>query len=166
MELAYRIGSRHITVTVRRGGDGQFALMVDGHERNVDATLLDPTTVRLSVDGMPHTAFVARVGTVYHVIVAGELYVLNAESGAARHHAPLAPPRIVAPMPGKVLAVLVRAGQEIASGAGLLILEAMKMEHRILAEAPARVRAVHVSDGQMVDAGAVLVELDYADTAG
>ena len=74
----------------------------------------------------------------------------------------LASPQIVAPMPGKVLQVLVRAGQQVAAGDGLLILEAMKMEHRMTAEAPATVRAVHVADGQMVDAGTVLVELEYA----
>jgi biotin carboxyl carrier protein len=64
-------------------------------------------------------------------------------------------------MPGKVLQVLVRVGQSVAADEGLLVLEAMKMEHRIAAEAPATVRAVHVADGQMVDAGAVLIELEY-----
>ena len=61
----------------------------------------------------------------------------------------------------KVLQVLVELGQTVAAGDGLVVVEAMKMEHRIAAEADAVVRAVHVSAGQMVDGGAVLIELDY-----
>ena len=70
-------------------------------------------------------------------------------------------PKVVAPMPGKVLQVLVERGQTVAAGDGLVVVEAMKMEHRIAAEADAVVRAVHVAAGQMVDGGSVLIELDY-----
>jgi pyruvate carboxylase subunit B len=69
-------------------------------------------------------------------------------------------------MPGKVLSVLVGEGQEVATGDGLLILEAMKMENRIVAEARAIVRRVHVTEGQMVDGGAILLELDYVEASG
>jgi pyruvate carboxylase subunit B len=69
-------------------------------------------------------------------------------------------------MPGKILSVLVEEGQEVASGDGLLILEAMKMENRIVAEAPAVVRRVHVSDGQMVEGGALLIELEFQESGG
>jgi pyruvate carboxylase subunit B len=56
----------------------------------------------------------------------------------------LAAPEIVSPMPGKVTQVLVKEGDKVAAGDGLLILEAMKMENRLTAEAPAIVRKVHV----------------------
>jgi biotin carboxyl carrier protein len=165
MVQGFRCGERQLAVTLQRTGPARFALTVDGQVREVEATLLDAATLQLVSDGTVRTVSVARVGDAYHVGIAGEVYVLTAASpsgaGAADRTAVLAAPQILAPMPGKVLQVLVRVGQQVAAGDGLLILEAMKMEHRMIAEAPATVRAVHVVDGQMVDAGAVLVELEY-----
>lgn len=164
MQRTYRCGSRHLDVSLQRTAAGHFAMTVDGRARAVEAALLDASTLQLAVDGVVHTVQVARVGDAYHVAIAGEVYVLlpaSARTPARDHPVVLAMPQIVAPMPGKVLQVLVQAGQQVTAGDGLLILEAMKMEHRMTAEAPATVRAVHVIDGQMVDAGAVLIELEY-----
>lgn len=65
-----------------------------------------------------------------------------------------------APMPGKILAVRVAAGQKVAKGETLVILEAMKMEHEVTAPHDGVVREVCIEVGQQVDAGAVLVALD------
>ncbi|MGH7785806.1 MAG: biotin/lipoyl-containing protein [Candidatus Binatia bacterium] len=162
MHITFTLGARHLSVTQQRGADGRLEVSVDGTPHAVEATLLDATTLRLVVDGATHTLPVARVGDAVHVAIDGEVYVLAPQApDTADTGAILAAPQIVAPMPGKVLQVLVQAGQAVASGDGLLILEAMKMEHRIVAEAAATVQAVHVVDGQMVDAGVVLVELEY-----
>jgi len=161
---SYRCADRSLEVTVQRTAMGRFAVVVEGHAHEIEASLSDDSTLQLVVDGAVHTALVARVGAAYHVALAGEIYTLApVVSGAASpdHPVVLAPPQIVAPMPGKVLQVLVQPGQHLGAGDGLLILEAMKMEHRIAAEAAATVQAVHVVDGQMVDAGVVLVELEY-----
>ena len=70
------------------------------------------------------------------------------------------PPGLVrAPMPGLVLRVEVEAGQELAAGAGLVVLEAMKMENEIRSPGPGRVKAVLVEPGQAVEKGAPLVEI-------
>jgi len=66
---------------------------------------------------------------------------------------------LVAPMPGKVLAVEVGVGDTVAKGALLMILEAMKMEHRITAPADGSVVAVHISAGDQADNGQLLIEL-------
>jgi 3-methylcrotonyl-CoA carboxylase alpha subunit len=164
IEHAYRCGSRRIVLTVRRTSPGSFAVVVDGQARTVEATPLDATTLQLRLDGTTYALPIARVGDAYHVAIDGQVYVLVPDAAATAsgdRAAVLAPPQIVAPMPGKVLQVLVQAGQRVAAGDGLLILEAMKMEHRMVAELPATVRAVHVTDGQMVDAGVVLVDLEY-----
>jgi 3-methylcrotonyl-CoA carboxylase alpha subunit len=67
--------------------------------------------------------------------------------------------RVNAPMPGRVLAVDVMAGQSVAAGDRLLVLEAMKMEHRITARAAGTVQAVHVATGDQVADGMLLVEI-------
>jgi glutaconyl-CoA/methylmalonyl-CoA decarboxylase subunit gamma len=66
---------------------------------------------------------------------------------------------IEAPMPGKVLKLLVEEQQQVEAGAPLLVLEAMKMETTLYAEAPAVVAKIPVVAGQMVQHGAVLIEL-------
>jgi len=167
MRHRFRHRDHEVSVELQRKGDGHFAAIIDSGAAELDARALDPATVCVRVGTDAQMVRVARVGPTYQVAVDGLVYVLTPQGAeAADAHHTLAPPEIVAPMPGKVLSVLVQEGQEVASGDGLLILEAMKMENRILAEAPAVVRRVHVVDGQMVDGGAVLIELEYRDDEG
>ena len=63
-------------------------------------------------------------------------------------------------MPGKVLDVLVKTGQEVQAGTPLMVLEAMKMEHRIVAAKDGVVAAIHFEAGDQVTQGAVLLELN------
>ena len=66
---------------------------------------------------------------------------------------------IVAPMPGTVIKVSVRAGSVVSARDPLVVLEAMKMETPLLSPYDATVRAVHVQEGDRVSGGTVLVEL-------
>ncbi|MDE1150700.1 MAG: acetyl/propionyl/methylcrotonyl-CoA carboxylase subunit alpha [Azospirillaceae bacterium] len=65
--------------------------------------------------------------------------------------------RLVAPMPGKVIAVLVAAGDRVEKGQGLVVLEAMKMEHTIKAQGPGTVDTVRYAVGDQVPDGAELI---------
>jgi biotin carboxyl carrier protein len=67
---------------------------------------------------------------------------------------------IKAPMPGLVLDIHVEAGQEVAEGDKILILEAMKMENSLMIHTNARIKAVLVRKGQAVDKNQVLIELE------
>jgi biotin carboxyl carrier protein len=62
-------------------------------------------------------------------------------------------------MPGKIVKVAVREGDEVEEHALLVVLEAMKMEHRIEATVGATVKSVLVNEGQIVTSGTPLVEL-------
>lgn len=167
MQIGYRHGNTHVAVVVHRDAPGRFTVTVNGEPHVVEAQVLDDATVQLQLtggDAAPKAivAHIARIGGETHVALGGEVYVLAAESaGAATAHVTHAPPQIVAPMPGKVLQVLVETGAHVEAGEGLLVLEAMKMEHRIAAPAAATVRTVHVAADQMVDGGAPLVDLEY-----
>jgi pyruvate carboxylase subunit B len=63
-------------------------------------------------------------------------------------------------MPGLVVRVLVEAGQQVTQGAGLVVLEAMKMENELRAAAPGCVAAVRVRPGDTVEKGQSLIELE------
>ena len=67
------------------------------------------------------------------------------------------PRRIVAPMPGRIVKVLVRPGDEVAARQGLVVVEAMKMENELRAPGAGTVTDVKVVEGASVEANAVLV---------
>jgi biotin carboxyl carrier protein len=85
-----------------------------------------------------------------------------AESGARRVRGGLAAAEVTAPMPGKILKVLVNDGDRVAAGQPLVVIEAMKMETALAAESDAIVKRVRVAPGDTIDHGAVLIELSPA----
>ena len=71
-----------------------------------------------------------------------------------------------APMPGLVVRIEVAEGQQVAAGAGLVVVEAMKMENELRAPRPGTVQTVHVAVGQAVEKGASLVTLASPEPSG
>ena len=68
--------------------------------------------------------------------------------------------QLKAPMPGRVVKVLIKVGEVVQRGAPIVIVEAMKMENEMHAPASGTVLKVHVVEGATVDAGQLLVELE------
>jgi biotin carboxyl carrier protein len=71
----------------------------------------------------------------------------------------MGPQVLVAPMPGRIVKVLVAEGQEIQQGAGLLVIEAMKMQNELRAPRAGRVEEIYVQEGTGVESGARLIQL-------
>ncbi len=65
--------------------------------------------------------------------------------------------RLTAPMPGRVLRVLVQPGEAVSAGQGLVVVEAMKMENELSARRDGHVREIAVAEGQSVEAGRLLL---------
>jgi pyruvate carboxylase subunit B len=63
-------------------------------------------------------------------------------------------------MPGKIVKVLVKAGDEVAVRQGLVVIEAMKMENELRATRDGQVKDVHVAEGDLVDAGRLLAVIE------
>ncbi len=70
------------------------------------------------------------------------------------------PATLRAPMPGLVVRVHAVAGQAVAAGAGVVVLEAMKMENELRAPAPAVVKVVRARPGETVEKGQILIEFE------
>ena len=121
--------------------------------------------IAITFDGVEQSARVVPLGRQRYVYVDGQLQKLDlvdplahaAEEEAGGGH-------LTAPMSGTIVAVLVKAGDAVAKGAPLLILEAMKMEHTIAAPADGTVSAVHYRQGDQVSEGADLIDVE--STAG
>ncbi|OYQ24302.1 methylcrotonoyl-CoA carboxylase [Sandarakinorhabdus cyanobacteriorum] len=123
----------------------------------VSARRTGPNGLMIDMGGtlLPAT-MVPQAGSV-EVRLAGQSWSIatmppkKAEAGAG--HA-----QLMAPMPGRVLSVDVTPGQAVAEGDRLLVLEAMKMEHRLTARTAGTIKAVHVATGDQVADGMMLVE--------
>jgi 3-methylcrotonyl-CoA carboxylase alpha subunit len=104
-------------------------------------------------------------GTVA-VMEQGETFVLAPHDPLDEaESAGVASDRIVAPMPGKVIRVLVEPKARVKRGAPLIVLEAMKMEHTLSAPADSLVESVEAAAGDQVAEGAVLVRFAKAAAA-
>ena len=89
----------------------------------------------------------------------GDVAPPTAQSSGLAAAAGVGDGRVTAPMPGKIVKIAVNAGDNVEEHALLIVLEAMKMEHRIEASFAGVVGAVLVKDGQLVTGGTPLVEL-------
>jgi 3-methylcrotonyl-CoA carboxylase alpha subunit len=115
----------------------------------------------VEIDGLRLTATVIAAGERRHVFLHGHVWLFAAvdplyQTGVASGGLG----QLVAPMPGKVIALLVQPGDRVEQGAPLLILEAMKMEHTISAPAAGTIKAVRYAVGDQVADGSELVEFD------
>jgi 3-methylcrotonyl-CoA carboxylase alpha subunit len=119
----------------------------------------DGLAIVLDAGGTPIAGHVVHDKDAIEVRLAGHTYRLATRAPLKAAQAGPGDGRIIAPMPGRVLAVDVTAGQGVAAGDRLLVLEAMKMEHRITARAAGVVTAINVAAGDQVADGMLLVEI-------
>jgi biotin carboxyl carrier protein len=174
MQYEVEIGGRRRQVVVTRTG-GAFAVALDGQSRRVDVARIDAETLSLLVDSVsPEHATVRRSG--HEVSVApdpagGQLTVhvggmpvgvtLNGRRRWGRTDEGRAtesgPQRLKAPMPGKVIRVLVTVGDRVGPRQPVVVVEAMKMENELRASRDGTVAEIHAREGMSVDAGALLI---------
>ena len=167
MELIVRHGQREERVRVRRVAGG-FEVSIGDRAYTVDASAARAGLHSLRIDGVQHEVAV-------HRQEAGVYWVSTAEeSGSVEVADPLTHlasqtrggksgkrrQRVNAYMPGRVVALLAEEGQEVVTGQGVVVLEAMKMELPIKAPRSGVVRAVNCAKGELVQPGVILLELE------
>jgi 3-methylcrotonyl-CoA carboxylase alpha subunit len=122
------------------------------------------TTVHAAFDGNAVAGAVTYAGAAFDVHLDGRTWPFSfapppSAEAVGYAHAGADGARVTAPMPGKIVKVSVREGDTVEEHALLVVLEAMKMEHRIEASAGATVKSVLVKEGQIVSSGTLLMEL-------
>lgn len=134
-------------------------------DAELTAVPLAPGLFRMSDGSRSWLVRVDRDGARRHVTVSGAgSAVLEREvRGARRREKPAG--SLSSPMPGTVVKVLVQEGDKVEKGAGLLVVEAMKMEIRVEAPIAGTVKAIRKKAGDPCDAGETLVEIAAEDDA-
>lgn len=126
-------------------GEGLYSLLVDGRSYEVDV-LEEPGTLLVFVEGQ-----------LFRLEPQEERRRLRRMGGK---EVAVGRQAIVAPMPGKVVKVLVSVGDQVQAGDGVVVIEAMKMENELKAAGPGTVREVKVREGQGVNGSDILVVIE------
>ena len=166
------LNGRTRSVSVERAGaPGRYRVTVDGVATLVDAqrsgefavSLLFPDAahsaarVSLAPGGAPGEMLAAVRGRVAAVVVNGRRTGRGpADTGAGAD----GEQKVVAPMPGRVVRVLVAAGDEVQARQPVVVVEAMKMENELRSPKTGRVKDVPVAAGASVEAGRVLMVIE------
>ena len=164
-----------------------FIVDVGEHERSVEVRR-DGEAWYVTVDGKPVAVDARRIGARWSLLIGLASYDVAIEEAAAgalllsvngiRVPVSVARPRsgrarqdrqavsaagpltISAPMPGRIVKVLVKPGEGVTSRQGLIVVEAMKMENELRAPRAGTVREVRVAEGALVEAGTALLVLE------
>jgi 3-methylcrotonyl-CoA carboxylase alpha subunit len=155
--LEFRDGDEQVSIIAHYRPEG-YLLELPGSGLMVRGSLDDTGELLADLNGSRCTATVVRHGDDLVIIIQGRSHRLTLHDPLAHvGEQEVAGGRLTAPMPGKILAVLVESGARITKGTPLVIMEAMKMEHTITAPRDGLVAAIHFSVGAVVNEGAELL---------
>ena len=165
MKLAVRIGGRDVPLEIERDGERCRFRLGDAPVREALVRLVEAGIYSVLVDGRSFEAWIEASQGDWIVAIGGRRYeigVIDPRERSRRSGAAGAEGRqnIVAPMPGKVIRVLVATGDSVAPGQGLIVVEAMKMQNEMKAHKAGKVIAVAAREGATVAAGEVLATIE------
>ncbi|MGC1452650.1 MAG: biotin/lipoyl-containing protein [Candidatus Sulfotelmatobacter sp.] len=141
--------------------DGAWTCRLDGREVEVDAVLARPDVLSLRIGNKAYEVKCERVAGEMHLWVGSARFAAEVRDprslhGRVRVVDDHGPKKLTAPMPGKIVRVLVSQGADVEAGAGVLVVEAMKMQNEIKSPKKGTIQKILVSEGAAVNAGDVL----------
>jgi biotin carboxyl carrier protein len=141
--------------------ESRWSCRLDGREVEVDAVLARPDVLSLCIGNQVYEVKYERVAGEMHVWVgsvrfAAEVSDPRSLRGRIRGVDDHGPKKLTAPMPGKIVRVLVGQGDEVEAGSGVLVVEAMKMQNEIKSPKKGTIQKILVIEGAAVNAGDVL----------
>jgi biotin carboxyl carrier protein len=162
VQLASASEKKIRVIELARNGFG-WRVILDGRPVAVDAVEIAPNTLSILLDGQSFEITVTPSPDGKLILQTGGQHfaaeVIDPRAWSGRRHGAVevkGPQQILAPMPGKVVLLLVKEGDHVESGQGLLVVEAMKMQNEIRSSKSGTVERVLVKEGQPVNAGEVL----------
>jgi len=164
VKLIARHNGDEIPVEVERHGGG-YVVTMGGRSVSVDLTSAGAFLYSLRLDdGTQFNLTHHRAGNTHEVSLAGSKVVVDIVDPLtlkrrSREDAGGAGGVVKALMPGRIVRVFINQGDAVRKGAGLLILEAMKMENEIVAPTDGTVDELFVNPGDTVEAGAPLLHI-------
>jgi len=166
-EILLSSSGRKETRTVELQREGEiWRVVMDGNPLEADAVEIAPYTFSVLLQGQSHELRVTPLPNgnlqIQSATTEFSAQIIDPREWHGRHGALQAEGRqqVVAPMPGKVIRVLVGAGDKVEAGQGLVVVEAMKMQNEIRSPKNGVVEKVVTTEGQAVNAGDILIWVD------
>ncbi len=145
--------------------DGRYHIIFNNNAYAIDYTSISENCLSLLIDQKAFTVYFSESNEKKYLSIGGEQFCIQetkAEStrgGETDSTALDEAPTICSPMPGKVVKISVKEGDEVEKGQGLVIVEAMKMENEIKSPIKGRVEKVNFKPGDLVDASQAIIEI-------
>jgi biotin carboxyl carrier protein len=144
-----------------RQADGRWSCRLDGRDVEVDAVLARPNVLSLRLGNQAYEVKCERVAGETHLWVGSRRFAAEVRDprslrGRARASEEQGPKKLTAPMPGKVVRVLLSQGTEVEAGTGIVVVEAMKMQNEVKSPKKGTIQKILVSEGAAVNSGDVL----------
>ncbi len=159
-DFTFKDGDAEVSVTVHYRRDG-WTLDLPYGNVGLRGEMAPDGHIVAEIDGVRRAAMVVRNGFELTVLLDGRSWKLVLEDpAAAAENAEAGAGRLTAPMPGRVVQVLVEAGATVRRGQPLMVLEAMKMEHTIAAPADGTVGDIRFAAGDQVSEGDELIAFE------
>jgi len=141
--------------------ENQWSCRLDGDAIEVDAVLARPEVLSLRIGNHAYEVKREKVGNDWHVWVGSARFAAEVRDprslrGRTRVADDKGPRKLTAPMPGKIVRVLATQGATVEAGAGVVVVEAMKMQNEIKSPKKGTIQKILVSEGAAVNAGDVL----------
>jgi biotin carboxyl carrier protein len=138
-----------------------WSCRVDGRPVEVDAVLARPNVLSFRMGNKAYEVKSERVRSEIHIWVGSQRFAAEVRDprslrGRTRSGDDLGPKKLTAPMPGKVVRVLLSQGAAVEAGTGVLVVEAMKMQNEVKSPKKGTIQKIMVSEGAAVNAGDVL----------
>lgn len=157
--LKIGVGETLTDATVSAGGDG-FSVRIDGADHETAILSETGDTIRFLCDSVQSTARVFADAETLYIAADGESFVIrDASLETSRAGAKGGDAKMLAPMNGRIVSVLAKAGETVSKGQRIVILEAMKMQHEIVAPRDGALASVNVAEGDQVATRQVLAAL-------
>jgi 3-methylcrotonyl-CoA carboxylase alpha subunit len=152
-------GDSHTAVTVTTTASG-CRLRTASAEYSLSGSAGPDGDLQVRLDGRTIKGRAIEVNGEWNIFLAGELHRLALKNDLHELESDTHGGSLAAPMPGKIIAVLVQKGARVDKGAPLVILEAMKMEHTITSPRAGTVAEIRFAAGEQVDEGVDLLILE------
>jgi biotin carboxyl carrier protein len=164
MKITIELNGKARTVELSRGEKG-FACSIDGKPVEADIAEIGSGTYSILMGGESLEVRITPRADGLSAFVGGNEYSLTVRDPREwrRKHggatASEGRQQVVAPMPGKVIRILAKAGEKIETGQGVVVVEAMKMQNEVRAPKSGVVEKIFVKEGQSVNAGDALATI-------
>jgi len=145
--------------------DGRWESRLDGRDIPLDAMLARRDVLSIIIGGKAYEIKRERTATEMHLWVGPRRYDVQLRDprslrGRASADDGKGPRKLIAPMPGKVVRVLLKEQSQVEAGQGVVVVEAMKMQNEIKSPKSGVVRKIVASEGAAVNAGDVLAVVE------